>query len=216
MRKAIKRCTVICVVACLLLISYGLFLSAPYDANIFVTNDIHDYGKYIGNYDNDTPSDFINSFFPASISNSFTDIKYHYKAKKFDTYAYEAYLEFVIDDPDSFARFLEEYVCEEQCNPFLYDQAFLEYSISNVLRIGESKNASGGYSISYADIGKILFSVDEQRIIFIALGVYDGGGTDTSELNHFFSQFDIDCNQYKDYAYFTHDDQKNGILYKDR
>lgn len=81
MRKVIKWCTIICAVACLLLASYGLFLRAPYNAKVFVTDDINDYGKYIGNYDNDTPSDFINSFFPASISNSFTDVKYHYKAK---------------------------------------------------------------------------------------------------------------------------------------
>lgn len=216
MRKVFKCCGPICAIICLFLISYGLFLRVPYDADVFVTNEISDYGKFIGNTDNGPPSKFIKSFFPANISKDYADIQYHYKAKKFDTYAYEAYLEFVIPDSASFALFLEDYVHMEQCKPFMFDQTYTEYSISNVLRLDALQSEAGKYAISYAEIGKILFSIDEQRIIFIALGVYDGGGTYTSELNQFFSRFSIDCAQYQDYAFFTHDDQRNGILFKDR
>lgn len=216
MRKVFKWCGPICAIICLLLISYGLFLRVPYDADVFVTDDINDYGEYTGNFDNDIPKSFINSFFPATISKSFDAVQYHYKAKKFDTYAYEAYLEFVIPDYAIFEQFLDEYVCLEECKPFAFDQNYTEYSISNVLRLDALQPEAGKYAISYAEIGKILFSIDEQRIIFIALGVYDGGGTYTSELNHFFSRFSIDCAQYQDYAFFSHDDQRNGILFKDR
>lgn len=216
MRDVVKWIGAISVMVCALLLCYGLFLQIPYNAVVFETNDIGDYGKYVGNHDNDTPNNFIDSFFPSNISNSYTDVQYHYKAKKFDTYAYETYLEFVIPDTVSFTLFLDEHISTNQCKPFAFDQSFTEYSISNVMRMGQSQNESGGYPISYAEVGKILFSVDEQRIIFVALGVYDGGGTDTAELDYFFSRFDIDCNLYQQYAYFTHEDQEKGILFKDR
>lgn len=216
MQKAFKWWIGIAVVLCLSIVCHYIFHHAANDMDVFVTNEISDYGKFIGNTDNDPPSKFIKSFFPANISKDYADIQYHYKAKKFDTYAYEAYLEFVIPDSASFALFLEDYVHMEQCEPFMFDQTYTEYSISNVLRLDALQSEAGKYAISYAEIGKILFSIDEQRIIFIALGVYDGGGTYTSELNHFFSRFSIDCAQYQDYAFFTHDDQRNGILFKDR
>ena len=45
--------------------------------------------------------------------------------------------------------------------------------------------------IDNAKIGAVLFSDAEQRIIFFALGAYDGGGTSTDELNYFFDRFGI-------------------------
>ena len=48
---------------------------------IYETTSIEDYGRYIGNYDNDTPHSFITSFFPAEIDDSFSDVEYSYKAK---------------------------------------------------------------------------------------------------------------------------------------
>lgn len=216
MRKYITCGVVFFATVCLLLACFSWLLSIAMKADVYETNNISDYGKYTGNIDNAPPREFINSFFPETVSNSFTDVQYHYKAKRFDTYAYEAYLEFVIPDSESFNLFLEEYICPDQCKPFMFDTSFTEYSISNVLWLDDSNNNSDGYPISYAEIGKVLFSIDEQRIIFVALGVYDGGGTDTSELNWFFSRFNIDCQVYQQYAYLTHADQRNGILAKDR
>ena len=216
MRKFLTCGTVLFVTAILLTVCFALLSLFAMRPEIYETNDLADYGKYTGNHDNDAPREFITSFFPETVSDSFTDIQYHYKAKRFDTYAYEAYLEFVIPDSASFNLFLEEYIKKDQCNPFMFDTSFTEYSISNVLQFTDTNNHSDKYAISYAEIGKILFSIDEQRIIFVALGVYDGGGTDTSELNIFFSRFHIDCQFYQQHAYFTHEDQRNGILAKDR
>jgi len=165
------------------------------------TTDVADYGMYTGNYDNGTPSEFITSFFPAAIDNRFSNVTYHYKAKKFDTYAYEVWLEFVIEDSELFFDFIAEHTDQEACVPFLYDESYTDYTISNYLHIHTEHedvlyNAETGYPIEKATIGKILYSESEQRIIFWALGMYDGGGTRTTELNHFFSYFDIDPAEY--------------------
>ena len=125
-------------------------------------------------------------------------------------------MEFVIEDENAFSSFLNRYVDTADAEPFLYDNSLLEYSISNVIRIQKPANESGAYAISYAEIGKILYSTDEQRIIFVAIGVYDGGGTDTSELDYFFSKFQINCANYQNNAFYTHEDQMKGILFKDR
>lgn len=216
MRKFITCGTVFLVTAILLIACFALLLLFAMMPDVYETNNLADYGKYTGNYDNEAPREFINSFFPETLSDSFADVTYHYKAKRFDTYAYEAYLEFVIPDSASFNLFIEEYIEKDQCTPFMFDTSFTEYSISNVLEFTDTNNHADKYAISYAEIGKILFSTDEQRIIFVALGVYDGGGTYTSELNWFFSRFNIDCQFYQQNAYFTHADQRNGILFKDR
>ena len=193
-----------------------IVLDSANHVEIYETNDIQDYGVYTGNCDNGPPTEFITSFFPEKIDETFTQIVYHYKAKAFDTYAYEAYLEFVIEDENAFSSFLNRYVDTADAEPFLYDNSLLEYSISNVIRIQKPANESGAYAISYAEIGKILYSTDEQRIIFVAIGVYDGGGTDTSELDYFFSKFQINCANYQNNAFYTHEDQMKGILFKDR
>lgn len=186
------------------------------ETEIYESSDVSDYGNYIGNYDNETPREFINSFFPEHIEEIFTDITYHYKAKKFDTYAYEAYLEFVIDDIDGFQTILNRYVDQSKSKPFLYNESYMDYSISNVLRLHIPEKAPNTYALNSAYIGKILYSQEEQRLIFWALGVFDGGGTDTSELNFFFDRFEIDVMDYQQNAYWTHEDQAKGLLYKER
>lgn len=199
-----------------LIIILPLVIAICDTGRVYETNDVGDYGNYTGNYNNEKPREFITSFFPAELSDTYTDVEYHYKAKRFDTYAYEAYLEFVIPDTAEFDLFLELYIPEDQCKPFLFDHSYMEYSISNVVMLDPEKNKSGGFAIHYAEIGKVLFSEEEQRVIFFALGDYDGGGTDTAELGYFFTRFDIDEKEYQDHAYYTHQDQEKGILFKNR
>jgi hypothetical protein len=109
----------------------------------------------------------------------------------------------------------------------IYELAGMEFNVQSPKQLGEvlfeklglpvvKKNKSGGYAIHYAEIGKVLFSEEEQRVIFFALGDYDGGGTDTAELGYFFTRFDIDEKEYQDHAYYTHQDQEKGILFKNR
>lgn len=181
---------------------------------IYETTIIEDYGRYIGNYDNDTPHSFITSFFPAEIDDSFSDVEYSYKAKKLDSYSYEAYLEFSIPDSELFYAYAEDLI-ETHGNPaiFAYDNTFEEFNISNVYGIASNAEVTGNsaekvtenstYRILEAQIGKILISRASQRIIYVAIGLYDGGGTNTSELCYFFNKFDIDPCEYANSAYVT-------------
>ena len=107
--KQIIGCVVIVALIITLLISaFFYFLLRP--APVFETNDIADYGIIKGNYDNERPKEFVFSFFPKTIEDYFSDVSYHYKAKKGDTYAYEVYLEFVIQDPQTYNAFIADVI----------------------------------------------------------------------------------------------------------
>ena len=158
----------------------------------YSTTDISDYGKYTGNYDNATVSNFINSFFPEKIEDGFENVVYSYRAKKFDTYAYEAYLEFTVADQQEFFHIVDRYTANYQAQPFPYDPSFCECVIADIFIAEASEYDQTRISISYAEIGKILYSVEEQCIIFVALGVYDGGAATANYLTVYFNRFQID------------------------
>ena len=221
MNKKNYTLTIIAVVAIAVLVIIGVFVARVaipllQYGDIYETTRINDYGKITGNWVNDEPEAFVHSFFPKQIEDSFTDIIYHYKAKKGDGYAYECYLELVIEDPDAYAAFIENTVDKSKCTPFAYDPAFQEQSISNVFYIWRRNEREAIYVLETAELGKILFSDEQQRVIFVALGMYDGGGATTIELNHFFSRFQIDPWEYMQTAYATTYYQKLDIPNKDR
>ena len=179
---------------------------------VFETNDVSDYGKIIGNFDNESPKEFIFSFFPSELDSSFSDVTYHYWAKKGDAYAYECYLEFTIEDKRTYEQFIEQYVNSEKTQPFAYDNNYIEYSVSNIFDMDwTSPNDEGGYPISWAWVGKILYCAEQQKICFLALSTYDGGGTDTTELDYFFNKFNVDVMDYQMNAYLSYLDEEQGI-----
>lgn len=166
----------------------------------YSTDNVEEYGKYIGNYNNDIPCEFITSFFPECIDTTFVDVIYSYRAQKGDTYAYEAYLEFVIEDAELYESFIQQKTAQWASKPFLYDSTFTEYTVSDVFEptnLNGNINMNTPVSIRYAKIGKILCSKEEQRIIFVALGVYDGGIAKTDFLTVYFNRFEIDPASYK-------------------
>ena len=199
-KKTIVILVVIIMVSCILMML--IFLNP----RVYETNNILDYGRYIGNYDNETPTEFINSFFPLELSNLFSETEYHYKAKRFDTFSYEVYLQFHIEDPASFDDYVEKHVSPlTEPTVFPYDESFMEYTISNVYSIASNKAITGKntYRILNAQLGKVLVSKQTQQIIYVAIGHHDGGGTDTSELSYFFDKFEIDPVVYAATAYAT-------------
>jgi len=197
-------------------VAYVIFLLVIYGM-VYETENVADYGKIKGNFDNESPKKFIFSFFPETLNDSFSDITYHYKAIRGDAYAYECYLEFVVEDPDAYRAFLDSYVDNKQTKAFSYDEAYMEYSISNILDIDSSKTGDhGGYPIHQAEIGKILYNDSEQRILFFAMGEYDGGGTETTALDYFFEEFGIDVAEYQLDAYYNHREQEMGITVRER
>lgn len=157
----------------------------------YVTTDLNDYGYYQGNYDDEYVQTFITSFFPEKIADNWTDVNYSYRAQKNDTYAFEAYLEFQIEDPEEFQNFIHQYTGGD-VHDFQYDSSFKEYVIADNFNLTDSNSNH----IESCNIGKILYSEESQRIIFIAMGVYDGGATTTEFLCVYFNRFNIDPKNY--------------------
>ena len=163
----------------------------------YVTNDPQDYGNYVGNHDNNSVVGFINSFFPQRIESDFVNVRYSYRAQKNDTYAFEAYLEFCIEDTSVFQSFIRDNI-GTATTQFSYAPEYKQYVVSDVFSLSspEKRNDSNRYSISYAKIGKILYCEETQQIVYIALGVYDGGVAKTDFLNVYFNRFGIDPIEY--------------------
>ena len=168
----------------------------------YQTTDISDYGHITGNCDNRTPSAYISAFFPEDISEEYVDVVYSYRAENADTYGYEAYLEFRIEDPKVFAEFINSVAPNTEWTVFAFDADYMEYCIDDELHLSEARWSQEAeayyYGIEYAKIGKVLYSEQNQSVIFVAIGVYDGGGVNTLFLSAFFDRFHIDPAQYSD------------------
>lgn len=166
----------------------------------YVTTSIDDYGVYTGNYDNEFPNEFITSFFPDKIELNFKDIAYSYRAQKSDTYAFEAYLEFTIEEENEFKAFVDTISNDMVSSEFSYDTNFTQYIVSDEFVPSfpdtEHETDLDSVSIRFAKIGKILYSDKDNRIIFVAIGVYDGGVAKTDFLNTYFDRFDINPVEY--------------------
>lgn len=175
--------------------------SKPIESFYYETTSIADYGDYIGNNDNGFAWKYISSFFPQEIQDNFTDITYSYRAEDFDVYGFEAYLEFTIEDQAEFIQHIESIADADQWHPFAFDPDYMEYSIVDELELSTHWEDGREYEyphIMEAEIGKILYSSAEQKIIYIAIGVYDGGGVTTEFLSVFFERFNIDPVLYLD------------------
>lgn len=185
---------------CSLLVIISLFLCFLLRDRTYETTDIANYGKYIGNYDNKSAEEFITSFFPKKIESYFSNVKYVYRAKQLDSYAYEAFLEFSIEDEALFREYVSNTTENAQLTPFEYDSSFMECNISDFIEFRAYFDADdvgpARYHIGYASIGKILINQDENRLIYVAIGVYDGGGVHTAFLREFFTRFNIDPGEY--------------------
>ena len=189
----------------LVLVSGGALMlyaaSKPIESYYYETTSIADYGDYIGNNDNRFAWKFISSFFPQEIQDNFTDITYSYRAEDFDVYGFEAYLEFTIEDQSEFVQHIESIATADQWHPFAFDPDYMEYSIVDELELSTHWEDGREYEyphIMEAEIGKILYTPKEQKIIYVAIGVYDGGGVTTEFLSVFFERFNIDPVLYLD------------------
>lgn len=177
----------------------------PFLPKQYVTTDHAKYGQYTGNYDNEFPKEFISSFFPNKLENYFSDVRYSYRAQKGDTYAFEAYLEFTINDLQQYEAYISKNIATEEKGSFRYNPNYFDYTIADEFfpierSRTDNSQANAAVSIDYAKIGKILYCPDEQRIIYVALGVYDGGIARTDFLSVYFERFQIDPIEYAKYA----------------
>lgn len=200
-------CCVLCCILCCVHFysSCAMVLRAVFRTDYYVTTDPADYRKIVGNNDNEFPAEFIASFFPEEISPDFSNVTYSYRAENGDTYGFEAYLEFTVDDPEAFQKHISEIAPLDEWQEFRFDSGYMEYVVSDVFVIHSVKSeaTSSGLpvcAIQAAQIGRVLYSTEQNRIIYVALGVYDGGGVDTTFLCRFFERFHIDPTEYEKYA----------------
>lgn len=177
----------------------------------YETHDLAQYGIYVGNSE-EYMHEYIGRFFPDRISDAFHDVTYVFRSRAVDEYGFEAYLEFTINDPQYFAEYIhtvtdgllsrafyfdtqyQEFVVYDKSNGFIYDHIQLGEKYHN------GKSSQQFFQIHYAKIAKILVNFDEQRVIFVALAVHDGGGSDTAFFSEFFSRFDLDPAEYAAYT----------------
>jgi hypothetical protein len=144
-----------------------------------------------------------------NIQDNFENVKYSYKARKFDTYGFEAYLEFTISDNDEYEDFVKEYTMGLKGTSFPYDEEYIEYVLEDQFELVYSNDKvkdgmvyydgeifEDPFAISDADVRKIICCPEEQRIIFVAIGVFDGGGTDANFLCAYFNRFNINPREY--------------------
>lgn len=165
-----------------------------------VINEISEYGNYSGTSASRFTDQYISSFFPEEIQPCFSNITYSYKAENTDTYGFEAYLEFTIEDESQFNEYIAEITRDREWQDFAFDTDFRECNIENVFDLNTDHTddpTSVFYrQILYSKVRKILFSPETHTVIYVAIGVYDGGGIGTNYLNTFFERFQIDPVEY--------------------
>lgn len=167
----------------------------------YSTTNIEDYGTYKGSYPNNNREIYkaIHSFFPLKIEDRFQDVNYSYKAQQRFNYAFEAYLEFTIENPEEYADFVEEYTEGLDGRTFLYDPLFTEYVICDTYYLEnlEDSRDKEDFSIWIADIRKILCCPAENRVVFVIL--YSGSGCEVAYFSTYFDRFGIDSFEYAEY-----------------
>lgn len=160
--------------------------------SFYETTDIVDYGNYIGNFDKETPAKLINEFFPEIIEDYFYDVKYSYRAEQLDAYAFEAYLEFSIEDSNTYQEYKATVTKDRIVSEFPYGNGYEHCVINDLLRLHHYVGKKEYTAMNHVDFRQILFHDDTQTIIYIAIGDYDGGGARLNEITTFFTKFNID------------------------
>ena len=175
----------------------------------YETDSIENYGDYPGIAE-EYMTNYISRFFPDQILDDFHNVQYAFHRSNVDTYSFEAYLEFTVDSADAFHKHVQEATEGMIQGTFVFDSDYQEFvlydSDSGIvydhLQLGREYTEDGitSHQIHYAKIAKILVNYEEQRVIYVALALHDGGGTRTSFLRSYFERFSIDP---KEYALYT-------------
>ena len=128
-KRSIKWITVLtCLLTVMAVFLLLLFIPPKYTERTAIT----DYGYYDGTGADRFTSQYIQSFFPAEIEDYFCNVQYSYKAENTDTYGFEAFLEFSIEDEAKFQQYIAEITCVENWQDCTYASGYKEYCIENV------------------------------------------------------------------------------------
>lgn len=177
----------------------------------YVTTNLENYGDYRGVID-EAQKIYIDEFMPDAILDEFKVIHYSFASRTVDSYGFEIYLEFAIEDAEEFLSYVNDVTSGMEGRSFTFDASYQEYiiphKISGIscdwLRLSDNsftdESGRNCYYIDSAGIAKILINLEEQRIIYVVLAVHDGGGTDTGLLHTYFDRFGIDPLEYALYT----------------
>lgn len=183
---------------------YGSFFQT-----YFTASGVESYGIIDGNGTDVRAKELFAILFPPEIKDSFQDITYEYKAAGLDSWSFEIYLEFVLEDSAEFQEYVNGIAPSESWLPFEYDETYLEYIYSDWYD-AKYHVPEDYYSIDSAEIAKILINTEEQRIITVALGVHDGGAAEAYDFTVFFDRFQIDPMEYTKRPDYNHEEILNG------
>ena len=200
MKKLLIIATICVAIGALSIVIFVATLLIPVNPRQYSTSNVNDYGHYSGNKDNQFASEYIGAFFPEVIDERFTDVTYLYRAQNYANYAFEAYLEFVIEDEEIYKEFVHAKTSGLEGKTFSYDPSFVEYTLTDTLEIFilDSKgNENNKVEIRDAQIGKILCRAEDHRVIFVAMAMRDAWGAYTDFFCVFFNRFEIDPTKYE-------------------
>ena len=177
----------------------------------YETRDIANYGIFIGHAE-EYMHEYIERFFPSEISDAFHDVNYVFRSRAVDEYGFEAYLEFEIQDQEYFEQYIQTVTADLLSRPFYFDDTFQEYVVYDEsdgfiydhIQLGreyqDEEHKNPFFQIHYAKIAKILVDHSTRKVIFVALAVHDGGGSDTGFFCEFFNRFGIEPKEYEAYT----------------
>lgn len=184
------------VVVVLVLFALLIFAWVTEETEIYTTTNIADYGKIVGNYDNVTAAKFIKSFFPPSIDDCFSNVDYYYKAQTGDAVSCEANLRFSIEDEEQFDAYYRSLKKFGLSKAFPYDDQYVVWVVNDAYALNPNAELATFIGIAYAKTGLILCDKANSRFEYVAIVVWDGGGTRVDDLSHFFTRFSIDPVEY--------------------
>ena len=166
----------------------------------YMTTDVSDYGDFAGTlekFDSEEAEQFVFSFFPKEIDDSFSEVTYSYSAE--ERTAFAVYLEFVIEDKNAYDAFVLEYTSGIEGKQFAYDNTYEDYTIQEQVSFGGlDSNEDGIYQksevyYSISNFKKILCSPSEQRIIFVAIRASaTPANLEDLDFGRYFERFGID------------------------
>ena len=104
--KKILKIFLICCICMVLAVLFFALMFPP--AEWYIVTDVASYGIFDGYGNNDRANELFSAIFPAQIEDCFQDVTYSYKATNIDTYDFEIYLEFVMEDTDKFLKYMNE------------------------------------------------------------------------------------------------------------
>ena len=183
---------------------FAFFQLAGCEYIITEYNSIDDYGIITGNGTNERAEEIFSELFPKSIPESFKNPVYHYRAEKGpDACAFEIALEFSMDALKEFDQYVESVSSGTKLRPFPYCEGYLYapigrqwFLLGNDVRpcqnsCYEDAGNPEHYHIDSARIAMMIIQPNTRQVILFGMGVADGGGVSTYDLNWIFSRFKI-------------------------